>query len=336
MAKICMLGSGSFATALTHVLLHNRHEICWWIRKPENLDFFNKHFHNPHYLTGLSFRNYFSKLTLTTNIAEAVSYADIVVVAVPSAFLEDVFVQLTPQSLQQKKIVSVVKGIVPSTLTLLNDYLHTNYDFPLENYIAIAGPCHSEELMAHKNSYLTFSSSFMDNAAFISNLFANDYLRTKVSNDVYGTQYCAVLKNVYAVGMGIAHGLGYGDNFLSVYAINSCEELIQFLKVFHPEDVETEDYLSSSYLGDLLVTAYSLHSRNRLFGTYIGKGYSVETTKAEMNMIAEGYYALKCLHTLCHEKLHIEMPPIANILYEILWQRKNSFLAFKDIENMLK
>ncbi|MGL4347044.1 MAG: NAD(P)H-dependent glycerol-3-phosphate dehydrogenase [Chitinophagaceae bacterium] len=336
MKKICILGNGSFATALAHVLVYNGHQIYWWIRKTENLNFINQHFHNPNYLTGLSFQNYFSQLTLTTDIVHAVNIADIIVVAVPSAFLENIFCNLTASSLQQKKIVSVVKGIVPSSLTLLNDYLHKKYNFLLDNYIAIAGPCHSEELMLHKNSYLTFSSSMIHNAQQISQLFENAYLRTKVSNDVYGTQYCAVLKNIYAIGMGIAHGLDYGDNFLSVYAINSCKELIRFLKIFHPEKVDAEHYLSSSYLGDLLVTSYSLHSRNRLFGTYVGKGYSIENTKIEMNMVAEGYYALKCLYTLCHDKLHIEMPPFAQVLYEILWKHKNPIVAFKMIENMLK
>ena len=153
-----------------------------------------------------------------------------------------------------------------------------------------------------------------------------------------GVQYAAILKNIYALGAGIAHGLEYGDNFLSVYIANAADEMAVFLKqlVWSKETEEEQrsiNYAASVYLGDLLVTCYSLYSRNRTFGNMIGKGYSVKAAQLELNMVAEGYNASKCIHKK-NETIKAAIP-IADTIYEILWQHVAAEEGFKKIESIL-
>ena len=242
-----------------------------------------------------------------------------------------------------KKIISAVKGILPQQNLLLNDYLKNEFDVALENYFAVLGPCHAEEIAAEKLSYLTFTGIDEPATATIAEYFKTDYLNTVLNKDIYGVQYAAVLKNIYAVGAGIAHGLDYGDNFLSVLIANSADEMAGFLRkagiinaevgyIDHskPKLQAHNNYAASVYLGDLLVTCYSLHSRNRSFGNMIGKGYSVKAAQLEMSMVAEGYNASKCMHSI-NKKIMAEMP-IADSIYRILWEGHSAKEAFNEME----
>jgi glycerol-3-phosphate dehydrogenase (NAD(P)+) len=289
--------------------------------------------HNPHYLSGAYFDT--AQLQLSNDLTKVISQSDILVIAVPSAYVEDALQQAGPVLLKGKKIISAVKGILPSGNQLLNDYLQTNFNFPQTDYFAVLGPCHAEEVASEKLSYLTFSGIDESAATNIASYFKTDYLNTVVNTDVVGVQYAAVLKNIYALGAGIAHGLEYGDNFLSVYIANSANEMVGFLKKLNNSlgASDPHNYAASVYLGDLLVTCYSLYSRNRTFGNMIGKGYSVKAAQLELNMVAEGYNASKCIHSM-NASIKAAMP-IMSAIYEILWEHVPAAEGFKKIETFL-
>lgn len=329
-----IIGSGSWATALAKILTDNGNTIHWWVRNNETIQYIEKRRHNPHYLSGAYFDP--AQLQLNSDIRSVIAKSDALVIAVPSAYVENAFAQVTSEMLKGKKIISAVKGILPSENQLLNQYLSTHFSFPLENYFAVLGPCHAEEVASEKLSYLTFSGIDETATTNIATYFKTEYLNTIVNNDVIGVQYAAVLKNIYALGAGMAHGLEYGDNFLSVYIANSANEMVGFLRRLETDAEEGTDhpnYAASVYLGDLLVTCYSLYSRNRTFGNMIGKGYSVKTAQLELNMVAEGYNASKCIHTM-NESVKASIP-IASAIYEILWEHIPAVHGFKKIETFL-
>ena len=331
-----IIGSGSWATALAKILTDNGNDIHWWVRNAETIQYIQKRKHNPHYLSAAYFNQ--AQLQLTDNVQDLVAAVDVIVVAVPSAYVSSIFEGIDANLLKGKKIVSAVKGILPDHNVLLNQYLHTNFNFPLDHYFTLLGPCHAEEVAAEKLSYLTFSGTTHEAAQEIASHFNCEYINTVVNTDIYGSQFASVLKNIYALGAGIAHGLEYGDNFLSVYIANCANEMANFLqKCDHPEGASktsvAPNYNASVYLGDLLVTCYSLYSRNRTFGNMIGKGYSVRAAELEMNMVAEGYNACKCIMAI-NKEIGVHLP-IVTAIYQILWEGADPATSFKEIEKIL-
>jgi len=331
-----IIGSGSWATALAKILTNNGNAIHWWVRNADTIQYIQKRKHNPHYLSAAYFNQ--AQLQLTNDLQALVSAVDVIVVAVPSAYVSSIFEGVDASLLEGKKIVSAVKGILPDHNVLLNQYLQTNFNFPLDHYFTLLGPCHAEEVAAEKLSYLTFSGTTHESAQEIASHFNCDYINTVVNTDIYGSQFASVLKNIYALGAGIAHGLEYGDNFLSVYIANCANEMANFLqKCEHPEGATKAavppNYNASVYLGDLLVTCYSLYSRNRTFGNMIGKGYSVKAAQLELNMVAEGYNASKCIYEI-NQAYGAEMP-IATAIYQILWKQVHAANGFGEVEKIL-
>ncbi|MHB1922081.1 MAG: NAD(P)H-dependent glycerol-3-phosphate dehydrogenase [Chitinophagaceae bacterium] len=316
--SIGIIGNGSWATALAKMLTDNGHRIGWWIRGKEDLEYFQIRHHNPHYLTSVFFD--INRITLSTEVAQVVHDCDILVICIPSAFVGDVLKRLGPNDLHNKTILSAIKGILPGENILLNQFLDRYFHFPIKDYYTITGPCHAEEVAAEKLSYLTFSGLDRFRAENLASLFKTDYIQSIVGMDVWGVQYASVLKNIYALGAGIAHGLEYGDNFLSVLITNSFNELKIFLEALETSEKLpiSHHYNSSTYLGDLLVTCYSPYSRNRAFGNMIGKGYGVRSAQLELNMIAEGHFASKCLVEI-NKSIGVEIR-IAQTIYEILWE----------------
>ena len=313
---IAVIGGGSWATALVKILSNNTGSISWWVRKKETAEYIRRHRHNPDYISDVEVDT--KKVKVTSNINEAVSSADILILAVPSAFLKNALKPLPKEILKNKIIVSAIKGIVPDELLIIGEYLNKKLGVSFQNFAVITGPCHAEEVAMERLSYLTIASQKISVAKKVGALLNCGYIRTTVSDDIYGTEYAAVLKNVVAIACGICHGLGYGDNFQAVLVSNSIQEIKRFVDAVHPI---TRDIKGSAYLGDLLVTAYSQFSRNRTFGTMIGKGYSVKSAQLEMNMIAEGYYAVKCVHQL-NKKLKVKMP-VTDAVYNILYEKKS-------------
>ncbi len=341
-----IIGSGSWATALTKILVDRKHTVNWWIRNADTIKYIQEHHHNPNYLAAARFD--VSLLSMHTDVKTVVQQSDVLIIAVPSAYAEESLQYLQPEDWLDKKVVSAIKGLLPEKNILLNYYLQKQFNIPLENYFAVLGPCHAEEVAQEKLSYLTFSGTDITTASEIASHFTSDYISTIVNHDILGVQYAAVLKNIYALGAGIAHGLNYGDNFLSVYIANAADEMASFLKKFGAEhitvgehDIEEDpithrkspNYAASVYLGDLLVTCYSLHSRNRSFGSMIGKGYTLKTAQLELGMVAEGYNAAKCIY---HINKQVEASiPIAETIYKILWEEVKPSEGFKRIEQVL-
>ena len=343
--KFGILGSGSWGTALAKILTDNGQTIWWWNRSASAIEEFKLRSHNPQYLTSARFDT--GRLRLTVNAEDVVKNSDTIVIAIPSAYAAEVLSSLDANIFKGKKIISAIKGILPGENVLLNDFLAQKFGVLLTDYFAVLGPCHAEEVAAEKLSYLTFTGTDEAATEQIASYFKTDYLNTVQNKDIYGVQYAAVLKNIYAVGAGIAHGLDYGDNFLSVLIANSADEMAGFLRkagiinaevgyMEHGKDGAKNvhaNYAASVYLGDLLVTCYSLFSRNRTFGNMIGKGYSVKNAQLEMSMVAEGYNASKCMFII-NQKVKAEMP-IAQTVYDILWNGLPAAAGFEKIEEVL-
>ncbi len=334
LGEIGIIGNGSWGTALAKILTDNNHSINWWVRNEEAINYLKSRQHNPHYLTSVRFMP--DSIRPTNDLNAMLQNCDTVIVAVPSAYVQKVVEQVDKSVWQQKNIISAIKGILPDTNLLLNDYLTANFDYDLQKYASITGPCHAEEVADERLSYLTFSGLDDDLTCAVADAFRNTYLNATCNHDIWGAQYASVLKNIYAIGAGIARALDYGDNFLSVYITNCYREMYHFLQdhfeKVHPSN-DHPDFHTSAYLGDLLVTCYSLHSRNRTFGAMIGKGYTVKAAMLEMNMVAEGYYAARGMQSVSKE-FSIDIP-IATFVYKMLWENLSPSEGFKQLEKMM-
>ena len=315
--KVAVIGGGSWATAVIKMLSDNRveKEIYWWLRDVKSIAYLKEYKHNPKYLSSVEIN--IPADHISSGIAEVIAAADYIILNVPAAFLKETLRDVTAEMLSGKKIVSAIKGIVPDENQIIGEFMHDKFAVPLEDILVISGPCHAEEVAFEKLSYLTIASIRTESALAFSTLLNTRYLKTIISDDIFGTEYAAVLKNIYAVASGICHGIGYGDNFQAVLISNAVREMKRFVDAVHPIE---RDIKESAYLGDLLVTAYSQFSRNRTFGNMIGKGHTVKSAQLEMNMIAEGYYAASCMHII-NRKYGVEMP-ICNAVYAILYEQQ--------------
>ncbi len=310
--KIAVLGGGTWATALAKIMLSQQKHINWYMRRPEQIEELRRTGHNPSYLSNVEFN--VDRITFSHDINEIVRNSDTLVWAVPSPFLKSHLDKLE-MGIDDKFIVSAIKGIVPPENLLVTDYLQQFYNVPRENIAIVGGPCHAEEIALERLTYPTIACADPAKAKVIAGLFSARYVKASVSTDVEGIELGAVLKNVYAIASGICHGLKYGDNFQAVLVSNAIKEMEQFTAMVYPTQ---RDIDASAYLGDLLVTCYSSFSRNRTFGSMVGKGYSVKAAQIEMEMIAEGYYGTKCIREMS-ENYNIQIP-IADMVYRILYE----------------
>lgn len=328
--RIIVVGGGSWATANIKMLADNtiEKEIFWWMRSVQGVEHIHKFRHNPNYLSSVEIN--LPQQNVSTDLKHLISQADFVLLNVPAAFLKEALSDIAPEDLAGKKIISAIKGIVPDENQIIGEFLNQHYGVSFDNFIVISGPCHAEEVALEKLSYLTIASRDSELAAEFAGMLSTRYIKTIVSDDIYGTEYGAVLKNIYAIASGICHGVGYGDNFQAVLISNAIRELERFVDAVHPID---RDIKESAYLGDLLVTAYSQFSRNRTFGNMIGKGYTVKSAQLEMNMVAEGYYAVKSLHQV-NKQYNVYMP-VFNSVYAILYLKRSPALEMKHLAEEL-
>ncbi len=325
--KISVIGGGSWATAIVKMLSENLDNVGWYMRSIYAIEHLKRHGHNPNYLSQASFD--IEKLQLYNDINEAVAYADILIFAVPSAFLQTELNKLN-LSLENKIIFSAIKGIVPETGLIVGEHFVENYNVSLDKIGVITGPCHAEEVAMERLSYLTIAAEDKKIAHQMSAFLSSDYIKTTLSDDIIGTEYAAMLKNIYALAAGISHGLGYGDNFQAVLMSNAIREMKRFVKKVG--DVK-RNINNSAYLGDLLVTGYSVFSRNRTFGNMIGKGYTVKSAMMEMNMIAEGYYATKSAFEI--NQKNKAKTPIIDTVYRVLYEQKDPKREFEALTALL-
>lgn len=328
--SIAVVGGGSWATAIIKILSDNLigKEVYWWMRNAETIEHIRKYNHNPHYLSSVEIK--VPDTNLSTDLKEIIAKSDNILLNVPAAFLKDALKDIGPEDFKGKKVISAIKGIVPDENMIIGEFLNQYYHVPFEDIIVVSGPCHAEEVALEKLSYLTIASQNAEAARHFASMLNTRYIKTNVSDDIYGTEYAAVLKNIYAVASGICRGLGYGDNFQSVLISNAIREIESFVGAVHPI---SRDIKESAYLGDLLVTAYSQFSRNRTFGTMIGKGYTVTSAQLEMNMVAEGYYAACSLHQI--NKTYKVNMPICRAVYAILYERHSPQIEMKLLSEQL-
>lgn len=319
--KIAIIGGGSWATAIAKIIVSHTHHIGWYIRRDDRIDDFRRLGHNPAYLTSVRFD--IDEISFSSDINTIVQAYDTLVFVTPSPYLKNHLKRLRTR-IKDKFIVTAIKGIVPDENLCCSEYFHQVYDVPLENLACIGGPSHAEEVAMERLSYLTVGCSDLEKAKAFTEVLANRFIKTKTSSDVLGIEYASVLKNVYAIAAGICYGLNYGDNFQAVLMSNAVQEMDRFLKTIHPIG---RSIIDSVYLGDLLVTGYSNFSRNRTFGTMIGKGYSVKSAQIEMEMIAEGYFGTKCMKEI-NRHLHVNMP-ILDAVYNILYERISPQIEIK-------
>lgn len=328
--KIAVIGGGSWATANVKMLADNTtpKEIFWWMRSAQSVYHIHKFHHNPNYLSSVEIR--LPEENISENIHVIIAKADFILLNIPAAFLKEALQGVTAADLAGKKIISAIKGIVPDENQIIGEFMHHHYQIPIDDIVVIGGPCHAEEVALEKLSYLTIASQDNELATEFAAMISTRYIKAIVSDDIYGTEYAAVLKNIYAVASGICHGVGYGDNFQSVLISNAIRELKRFVDAVHPIN---RDIKETAYLGDLLVTAYSQFSRNRTFGNMIGKGYTVRSAQLEMNMVAEGYYAVNSLHEV--NKLYKVNMPICEAVYNILYQKNSPYIEMKHLAEKL-
>ncbi len=326
--RIAVIGAGSWGTALVKLLTTTQERVGWWVRKPATIEHIRKYGHNPDYISAAQLDA--DRLAMDSDIHAVVRNADVLVLAVPSAFLKSALDQLDKAELQGRTIYSAVKGIVPETNQIVGEFLFQHWGIAENDFGVICGPCHAEEVAMERLSYLTIACRDQAKAVAMGSALNGRFLKTTLSDDIYGTEYGAILKNVVAVCAGISVGLGYGDNFRAVLVSRAIQEIARFVKAVHPID---RDINEPAYLGDLLVTAYSTFSRNREFGTMVGKGYSVKAAQLEMNMVAEGYYAVKCVHEI-NQKLKVDMP-ISEATYRMLYEKMAPGLEMRLLSDRL-
>ncbi|MCK4562164.1 MAG: NAD(P)H-dependent glycerol-3-phosphate dehydrogenase [Flavobacteriaceae bacterium] len=325
--KIAVFGGGSWATAIVKMLSENLDHVGWYMRSAYAIEHIKLNNHNPNYLSSAELHP--EKLSLSNDINEMIAYADYLIFAIPSAFLKTELDKMTVP-LDGKIIFSAIKGIVPETGLIVGEHFHKVLKVPLEDIGVITGPCHAEEVAMERLSYLTIACQDEKKAISLAENIAGRYIKTKISDDIIGTEYAAMLKNIYAIAAGMAHGLGYGDNFQAVLMSNSIREMKRFIKKVHKMK---RNINNSAYLGDLLVTGYSVFSRNRMFGNMIGKGYTVKSAMMEMSMVAEGYYATKSAYKINQEKE--ANTPIIDTVYAILYENKEAKIEFKKLTDIL-
>lgn len=326
--KIALLGSGSWASAIVKILHISQKSVAWYIREPEILESVQTQKHNPLYVSDIEYDT--RKLELYGSVDDAVKDADIIIFCVPSKFIDSLCNGITVD-LSKKQLVTAIKGMEPEKVMLVSEYLQQRFNVSPDQMAVISGPCHAEEVALERMSYLTVGSSNTAFAKEVADIMSVKFIRTCVSKDMDGIEYSAVMKNVMALATGIAHGLGYGDNFTSVLITNAVQEMKRFLDAVKPMERDIND---SVYLGDLLVTAYSQFSRNRSFGMMIGKGYSVKAAQLEMNMIAEGYNGVYCIVNV-NKRYGVDMP-ITQAVYRILYERHSARKEFMQLSEIFK
>ena len=327
-SRCAVVGHGSWATAIVKVLTINDSEVYWYVRNPEVLESLRSEGHNCRYLSDVELD--MNRIHLSDDLNEAVSNTDILFLVMPAAFLKCYLSDLRV-SLKDKMVVSAIKGIIPDENQFVTDYLKQQYGLSDSHLCFICGPTHAEEVGHGQLTYLTLACRNIVNARAVGEKLKTTSIKVSWQRDIDYLVRSSVFKNIYAVMVGIAVGMGYGDNFVSVLVANCIKEMYFLLD---PQSVnDLTKFNPSNFFGDLLASCYSSHSRNRQFGMLIGRGNTVKTALNEMTMVAEGYYASKMISTL--PEAQRQKMPIADMVSQILHQGVPARKAMKRLEELL-
>lgn len=326
--RVAVMGGGSWATALSKLMLQNMPGIIWYMRRDDRIEEFRQLGHNPAYLTDVEFP--VERIEFLSDINKAADMADTLLMAMPSPYFKSHLEKLTTD-ISDKNVVIATKGIIPDDNALISDYLVDHYHVRPENIMAVSGPCHAEEVALGRRSYLTVASPRREAAEAFASALNGKAMSTLISDDVRGIEYAGVLKNVYAIGSGIIHGLKTGDNFQAIFMSNAIREMERFIS---KAVGGSRNICDSVYLGDLLVTGYSRFSRNHNFGSMLGRGCSVRRAMMEMEMVAEGYYGTKCLYEINSQHIGTSMP-LLNSIYSILYNGVPAARAIRQLATEL-
>lgn len=326
--KIGVIGEGSWATAIIKILQQNLKSLFWVVREEEMATQIKETGHNPLYLSDVEIHK--DVVAIVPTVKELINNSDIILMILPAAFIESSLEGISAVDLNNKYIFSATKGMIPSCHKTVCTFFNENFNVPFDRLGFISGPSHAEEVALERLTFLTVLSSNAEMAQNIANMLNCRFIKTIISDDVIGAEYVTVLKNVMAIATGVCHGLGYGDNYISVLVSNAIREIEHFLTIVAPSNRNLLNYV---YLGDLMVTSYSQFSRNRTFGAMLGKGYTVKSAQLEMSMVAEGYYATKSAF-LINEK-NKARTPIIDAVYGILYENKNPKQVFKKLTDVL-
>ncbi|MDR1459242.1 MAG: NAD(P)H-dependent glycerol-3-phosphate dehydrogenase [Bacteroidales bacterium] len=328
--KVAVIGGGSWATAIVKILTTNLSTVYWWVRETEIEEGIKTKGRNPLYLSSVLLNN--KQIRISTDLKYIISKANILVLVTPSAFVYSTLSMVAKKNMQNKYIVSAIKGIVPERMETISSYIEQYFNIPNEQFCIISGPSHAEEIASEKLTYLTSGSSNWEFAKHIASIFTTNYVRVHISSDMQGIEFSIILKNIYALAGGILKGTDVGDNLLAVFNTNCLNEMVHFIETIYPN--HERNIFTAPYLGDFLVTAYSQYSRNRSFGLMIGKGYSVRTAQLEMKMVAEGFHAVRCIHELnAKYKVHI---PIIEAIYRILYENATLRIEIQKLLDLMK
>ena len=326
---VAVIGDGSWGTALTKIITENGFKVRWWMRNRDRARYIKAFGHNPHYLSSVHFVK--RKIKPTVKISRAVDGAQYVLLTTPAAFIKNVLDQLPSNAFDDKIVISAIKGMIPEEKSLVTDYVKKKFNLSDEQVGIVSGPCHAEEIAMGRQSYLTTASSNIETATQIAELFDVRYVNVTPVNDLEGVEYSAIMKNIIAIASGVTYGLNFGDNFQAVLVSNAIQEIKTFLDEIKPAQ---RNLFASAYLGDLLVTSYSQFSRNRTFGTLIGRGYSIKAAMVEMRMVAEGYYAIKSINELM-DKHELDLP-ICKAIHHIIYGKISPAIEFQLLKSKLQ
>lgn len=322
-----VLGAGSWGTAIVKILTEKNSSINWYVRNESNLNHIKTFRKNPNYLNSLELE--INKINLSSSIIDVVKNSSVIILAIPSPFLDSELKKIK-SFFKGKVFFSALKGVIPESHLIVSEHLNQFYKVSFAKIGVITGPCHAEEVALEKLSYLTVACKNTKIGKSMTDSLNTKFIKTKFSKDLKGAEYASMLKNVYALLVGVANGLGYGDNFQSVLISNSVKEMKRFIKTVYLLERDIND---SEYLGDMLVTCYSTFSRNRTLGNMLGKGHSLKAAILEMSMISEGYYATKNAYEIGLEnKIPFE---IINTAYSILYKKHSAKKAMKVLANKL-
>ena len=321
MAKIGVIGAGSWGIALSVLLSNNGHNVKVWSIIEEEIKMLNEHREHKEKLPGVILSE---KITFTTDLKEAVEGMDLLVMAVPSPFVRKTAADMKAFVGEGQIIVNVAKGIEETTLMTLSQIIEE--EVPQAEVTVLSGPSHAEEVGRGIPTTIVVGAKDKKTAEFIQNIFMSEVFRVYISPDVLGIELGAALKNVVALAAGIADGLGYGDNTKAALITRGIAEIGRLGMAMGGK---FETFCGLSGIGDLIVTCASMHSRNRRAGILLGQGKTMDEAMAEVKMVVEGVYSAKAALGLS-KKYGVQLPIIEQV-NQVLFENKPASETMKDL-----